>query len=303
MDRNSAFSILICCTLLAGCISSQESGKSTLQLTTSPSGAEVYLDGNFQGSTPGNITNVDPGNHTLEFRYPGYQRWSTDISLSPGISNFYAALTPQLNPQPQFTSSTPSHTTSPATVTVQVNKETMIIGDSNSFSGTCSNCNAVVLTLYGPGYYDQGVILDRIKTNSIGSWSYIWNPGYSIQSGSYFLVVNDANKTSSDRMEFSVVGGGIVTIVPNSYSAERGETLKFSGRCTTGARNVVLILYGPERFSSGIEVGSLSVTADNLWSFKYTLDSSMPTGVYTMYVYDVPTTASSTTQFTVGYTS
>ena len=303
IGRNCVFLILICYILLAGCISSQESGKSTLHLTSSPSGAEVYLDGNFQGSTPGNITNIDPGNHTLEFRYPGYQSWSTDISLSPGTSNFYAALTPQLNSRPQNTLSIPSQTTSPAKVTVQVSKETMIIGNSNSFSGTCIGCNTVVLTLFGPGYYAQGVPLDQIKTNSIGSWSYTWNPGYSIQSGTYLLVANDANKTSSDRVGFSVVGGGIVTIVPNSYSAERGDTLKFSGQCTTGARNVVLILYGPDRFSSGIELGSITVTADNLWSFTYTLDTSMPTGLYSMYVYDVPTTASDTTQFTVGYTS
>ena len=33
-------------------------------------------------------------------------------------------------------------------------------------------------------------------------------PGYSIQSGWYTLVVEDAQKTTSDRVEFSVVGGG-----------------------------------------------------------------------------------------------
>jgi hypothetical protein len=65
----------------------------------------------------------------------------------------------------------------------------------------------------------------------------------------------------------------------------------------------MLVLYGPERFSSGVEMGTLSVMADKTWSFKYNLDTTMPTGLYTMYVYDIPKTASSTTQFTVGYAS
>ena len=61
-------------------------------------------------------------------------------------------------------------------------------------------------------------------------------------------------------------------------------------------------LYGPDRFSSGVELGTFSVLADKTWSFRYTLDTTMPTGIYTIYVYDVPKTASGRTQFTVGYT-
>jgi hypothetical protein len=159
------------------------------------------------------------------------------------------------------------------------------------------------LTLYGPGYYYYGVLLDKPNVNSVGSWSYTWNPGFSIQSGSYTLVVEDAKKTTSSRVEFSAVGGGVVSIAANSYAAAAGETITFSGQCTTGAQNVLLVLYGPARYSSGVELGSLSCLADKTWNFKYTLDNYMPTGSYTMYVYDIPKTTSGTTQFTVGFTS
>ena len=115
--------------------------------------------------------------------------------------------------------------------------------------------------------------------------------------------MEDEFHTTSDKVEFRVVGGGEVTITSNSFSAARGETLKFSGRCTTGAQSVLLVLYGPERFSNGVEIGSLSVAADKTWNFKYTLDYSIPTGSYAMYVYDIPKTSSGTTQFTVGFTS
>jgi hypothetical protein len=117
------------------------------------------------------------------------------------------------------------------------------------------------------------------------------------------MVVEDAKKTTSSSVEFSVVGGGEVSIAANSYAAAGGDTMTFSGRCTTGAQNVLLVLYGPARYSSGVELGSLSCLADKTWNFKYTLESSMPAGYYTMYVYDLPKTSSSTTQFTVGFTS
>ena len=300
MDGKIVISILICWVLLSGCISNQEKG--TLQLTSSPSGAQVYLDSQYQGSTPSTLTSVEPGNHTLEYRYPGYQSWSTPILVSSGTSHYYAALTRNpdiLVPQDKNPLTIPL----PSKVTVQASKDIMIIGDSILFSGTSSGSHSVLLTLYGPGYYYYGVLLDRPNVNSVGSWSYTWNPGFSIQSGSYTLVVEDAKKTTSSRVEFSAVGGGVVSIAANSYAAAAGETITFSGQCTTGAQNVLLVLYGPARYSSGVELGSLSCLADKTWNFKYTLDNYMPTGSYTMYVYDIPKTTSSTTQFTVGFTS
>ena len=300
MDGKILTSILICCVLITGCISGQEKG--TLQLESSPSGAQVYLDSQYQGSTPSTIANVEQGNHTLEFRFPGYESWSTVIVVPSGTSHYYAALTrlpdipgPQDKPQINILS--------PSTVTVQASKDTMVIGDSILFSGTSIGSDRVLLTLYGPGYYNYGVLLDEPSVNSVGSWSYTWNPGFSIQSGSYTIVAEDAKKTISSRDEFSAVGGGLVSIAANTYSAAAGETITFSGQCTTGAQNVVLVLYGPARYSGGVELGSLSCMADKTWNFKYTLESNMPAGYYNMHVYDLPKTTSSNTQFTVGFTS
>jgi hypothetical protein len=298
MNRKIVLIILIfgVFVVLTGCLSN-ESYKGIIQVTSSPSGAEVYLDNQFRGSTPCTIADVDQGNHTIELRYPGYQSWSTGITVASGTSHYFAALTSQQNTSTTQTMTGP--TTSPAKVTVRVNSALMIIGESEVFSGICTSCNKVLLTLFGPGYYNEGISLEAQKTNSADAWSYMWNPGYSIQSGSYTLVVEDAQKTTSDRVEFSVVGGGIVSIASNSYSAVRGDTLRLSGRCTTGAQNVMLVLYGPDRFSGGVNLGTVSVTADKNWNFRYTLDSAMPTGLYTIYVYDIPQTASSTIQFTV----
>ncbi len=109
------------------------------------------------------------------------------------------------------------------------------------FSGTGIGSKSVSLTVYGPGYYSDGVILDQPKVNSAGLWSYSWNPGFSIQSGSYILVVEDEFRTSSDRVEFKVIGGGEVTVASNSYSACQRRDPNFFGpmhygctKCITG---------------------------------------------------------------------
>ena len=52
MDWKIVFSILLCFALISGCISSQEAAKGTLQLTSSPSGAEIYLDNQFREVHP-----------------------------------------------------------------------------------------------------------------------------------------------------------------------------------------------------------------------------------------------------------
>ena len=176
----------------------------------------------------------------------------------------------------------------------------MIIGDSIFFSGTGTPNNRVILTLYGTGKYANGVRLDQPNTNSVGSWSYTWNPGFSVQSGAYTLVVDNPEKTLSGRVEFPVIGGGEVTITANRYFAAKGNTITFSGRCTSGAKTVSLKLTGPDRYSSGVEIAVPSVAADKTWSYVYTFDSSMPQGYYTMNVNDIPRTGSGYVQFSLG---
>ncbi|MDD1693867.1 MAG: PEGA domain-containing protein [Methanoregula sp.] len=275
----------------------------SIQFTSSPTGAQVYLDSQFRGTTPSTLTGIEPGNHTVEFRYTGYQSWSEVMSVSKGSNNVFVALSPEANvitPDSVTTVDAPS-ATSPVSVTLKLDKEQMIIGDSMLFSGTAEGCKNVLLTLYGTGSYEKGVSLTPPDVGTLGSWSYTWNPGSKLLSGTYTIIATDPEKKVSVQKEFTVLGGGVVTVTPNSYSAARGDTLQFSGLCTTGATKVQLVLYGPGQYAGGIELGTFSVQANNNWNFAYSLDNTMPTGVYTMYVYDVPKTNSGTTQFTVGY--
>jgi hypothetical protein len=288
--------------LLAGCITDQPAETGTIQLTSLPSGAEIYLDDQFRGNTPSTITGIEPGNHTIEYRSSGYKSWKANIMVLSGTSNYFSDLTAQPDSQSSADSSV-TKTATPTRVTITVSKERMIVKDSNIFSGTATGTSSVSLTLYGPGYYTNGIVLSQVKPNAANMWTYTWNPGSKIQSGTYTIIVYDMEKTVSDQAKFTVIGDGVVTVSPSSYAVSNGDTVTFSGRCTTGAPNVRLKLFGPERFTSEGDLGTISVTADQTWKFRYTIDSTMPTGIYTIYVSDVPETTTGSSQFTIGYAS
>jgi hypothetical protein len=289
--------------LLAGCITSQPAESGTLQLTSSPSGAEIYLDTQYRGSTPSTISGIVPGSHTLEFRSKGYKTWKATITVPSGTSNYFAALTAQPGSE-QGTDLRPAATAAvPAAVTVRTSLERMIIGDSNIFSGTATGMSSVTLTLFGPGYYANGIVLEQVKPDAGNKWSYIWNPGTRIQSGSYTIVASDARKTVSDRAIFTTIGNGVVSVTPSNYAVASGETFTLSGRCTSGAPNVRVVLFGPDKFASGVDLGSFPVMTDQTWSMRYTTDLTMPPGVYSVYVSDVPQTSTGSSQFTIGFAS
>jgi hypothetical protein len=294
--------LILVSILLAGCISSGPAEKGTLQLTSSPPGAEIYLDNQYRGTTPSTISAVEPGSHTLEYRSKGYTSWKSVVTVSPGTSHYFGALTAQPG-SGQGTEISPTATTAPAAVTVVVAREQMIVGDSNQVYGTAAGTGSVILVLYGPGYYKDGIILDQVKPNAVSEWSYTWNPGTKIQSGTYTIIVFDAGKTVSDRTSFTVIGNGVVSVSTNSYAVGKGEPIIFSGRCTTGAPTVRVVLFGPERFAAGIDLGTFPVMAEQTWSFRYITDLTMPAGVYSVYVSDVPQTTTGSSQFTVGFTS
>jgi len=65
--------------------------KTVLQITSTPAGAQVLLDGADVGLTPLNVT-VAPGKHEVSVKKSGYHDWSTSIGVSGGTVQVNAAL-------------------------------------------------------------------------------------------------------------------------------------------------------------------------------------------------------------------
>ncbi|NMB79723.1 MAG: PEGA domain-containing protein [Methanomicrobiales archaeon] len=304
MIREIAGGILLLCVLVAGCVSEQPVAKgTTLELTSSPSGAEIYLDNQYRGTTPSTITDIEPGTHTLEYRLKDYVSWKKTITVNAGQASYFAALGAAGSSAPVPAEVVLVTTAPQASIAVKTSREQMIIGESIDFSGSCTGCDTIVLTIYGPGVYTNGVIIGDVKTSSLNSWTYTWSPGTKLLSGTYTVVASSSTGAVSDRKSFSVIGNGVVSVTPSSYAVNRGDTVTFSGQCSTGAKNVQLVMFGPGQIGSGITLGTFAVGGDNTWSYKYKLDNALPTGQYTVYVSDVPKTNTGSAQFTVGFAS
>jgi len=56
----------------------------TLQISSDPSGADVYVDNVFRGVTPVNLNDISVGTHTVLLQNVGYDDWSQSISFSAG---------------------------------------------------------------------------------------------------------------------------------------------------------------------------------------------------------------------------
>lgn len=69
-------------TVTANLIAVQTYG--TISVRSSPSGASVYLDGSYQGTTPMTISGVVKGAHTIELQKSGYYEWSGTVTVNEG---------------------------------------------------------------------------------------------------------------------------------------------------------------------------------------------------------------------------
>jgi PEGA domain len=70
---------------------SQPNSDALLEIASTPSGADVELDGSFVGNTPSAI-GVSPGDHAISVKKNGYQTWDRKIKISTGKVNISAEL-------------------------------------------------------------------------------------------------------------------------------------------------------------------------------------------------------------------
>ena len=77
------------------------SGSGSLSVSSSPAGANVFLDNNFIGVTPFTAPGVAAGSHVVTIKFEGYQDYSTSAQVNAGAtSTVSAALSPGTAPAP-----------------------------------------------------------------------------------------------------------------------------------------------------------------------------------------------------------
>ena len=68
-----------------------------MEVTSEPSGAEIYLDGSFTGSTPSKLS-VKVGEHSIKVMRPGFKDWERRIVLDPVSSRSLNAILEKKEP-------------------------------------------------------------------------------------------------------------------------------------------------------------------------------------------------------------
>lgn len=111
--------------------------KGSISVSSSPSGASIYLDSAYQGETPKTINDISIGTHYLELTLKGYIPWSDSIDVRDGFTSYPSiplmiAPTPTITSTPtprqtmatvtQVPSPTPTTTSQPKTVVKEINE-------------------------------------------------------------------------------------------------------------------------------------------------------------------------------------
>jgi hypothetical protein len=95
MLQKIAICLLVLGVFLCGCTAPLPEKTGSITITSSPSGAEVYLNNEYRGTTPNTLNAVPAGNHTVEVRERGYKTWSQAITVTSGSTvSFSPSLVP-----------------------------------------------------------------------------------------------------------------------------------------------------------------------------------------------------------------
>lgn len=90
----------------------EQTSTGNIMVYFSPSGAAILIDGDYQGTTPANITRMASGYHVLTLTLSGYYDYSSKVYIPEGKdTKLFGTLNPVGLPPVQVTS--PSITTSP----------------------------------------------------------------------------------------------------------------------------------------------------------------------------------------------
>ncbi len=98
-------------------LSPTQSNLGTVSVYSSPLGASILIDGRYYGTTPANLTDIQPGNHIIRLTLSGYYDYEGTIYVLAGQTTHAYGTLPPLN---QFSGAPTPVPTTAAPIIVQV---------------------------------------------------------------------------------------------------------------------------------------------------------------------------------------
>ncbi len=102
---------------------------SNLAISSTPVGADIYMDQNFVGNTPSTVS-VPSGKHSVSVRKAGFQDWTRDMNFSGGAITLNAELTAGSTPPAPVAASAPQSAAVSQPQTVVVTQPDVSLGEA-----------------------------------------------------------------------------------------------------------------------------------------------------------------------------
>ena len=139
----------------------------SLSVSSSPSGAAVYVDGSYRGVTSTTVGNLVPGQHTVKLILSGYLDWTATVSISAGSTTYIDA---KLVPNQQPTTGSVSLTTNPPGAFLYVNG--VYAGQTSGgspllFPQAPAGTYSILITKAGYQDYTENVIVEAGKVYTL----------------------------------------------------------------------------------------------------------------------------------------
>jgi hypothetical protein len=207
----------------------------SLSVTSSPSGAGVYVDGGYWGSTPATVGNLQAGNHNVEIIKAGYQTWKNTVTIVAG-QTYYLNAQLVADPKPQY-----------ATVSIVSNPSGADVYADGKFVGKTQPGYPIVSNSVVPGTH-------TILLTKAGYQDYT-STGTVVAGKNYDLTINLVPVPNPTT-------GGI-SITSNPLGAEAYVNNVFKGLTpvtvdglTPGSYGVLVRLNGYQDWQSSVMVSS-----------------------------------------------
>jgi hypothetical protein len=72
---------------------------STIELKSTPDGAEISIDGKYVGNAP-TVLHLSVGDHAIKFEKPGFKSWERTLTITPGETTTIPATLEKLEAAP-----------------------------------------------------------------------------------------------------------------------------------------------------------------------------------------------------------
>ncbi|SCL75677.1 hypothetical protein L21_1586 [Methanoculleus chikugoensis] len=212
----------------------------SIKVTSSPSGAYVYMDGVYKGRTPLTLTSVSAKKHNIELDHSGYYDWRSTVTVSPGVTSYVNA----------YLTTVPSETTGAIDVVSYPAGADVFLDDRYqgktpsagvyAISNVAVGSHTVRVALSGYQDYTTSVIVSGATTSHVTA---TLQPGQSTSTGSISV-------TSSPS--------GAEVYVDNVY---KGITPLNLDGIATGTHAVRVALGGYGDWSTTVQVGAGSTAS------------------------------------------